>query len=1159
MTKGEHPSDNASELHAARAARIAAINLMEDAMFARRKAEETEQALRKSEERVRRKLESVLSPEGELGDLDLADLIDIAALQRLMDDFYAVAHIPMSIVDVRGQILIAVGWQDICTRFHRAHPETCAGCLESDTVLSSGVPEGQFKLYRCKNNMWDMATPILIGGKHLGNIFCGQFFFEDEVIDREVFRNQGRRRGFDEEQYLAALDRVPRLSHESVERGTAFLLGIARMLTRLGFSNAKLARLLAERDRLTDSLRESEQRLALAMAATNLGTWDYCPQTGSMQWDARCKELFGLPPNAEGDWNTFVTGIHPDDLARTLRTIESALRPDGDGSYAIEYRTVALNAERTVRWVRATGHAFFNEAREAVRFVGAIEDISERKRAEGELRASEKAFGLAFANNPAAIGVTTLAEGLFRDVNDTWVALFDYQRDEVLGRSARTLSIWPSVESADRFVRMLEDNGSLRNWEQEFVKKSGETFVTQLSAQVLTLRGEKVILSTLVDITERKRAEEALRESEQRLAVAKEAAGLGVYDYNILTGKIEWDARMRPLWGVAPDVPVTFDVFLSGVHPDDRARIKAGLAQAFRPAGTGHYATEFRVINLADGVERWVAATGQASFLQGQPVRVIGTVTDITPQKQAEAALQAAKAAAEAATEAKTRFLANMSHELRTPMNAILGMIDLAIPKTTNPTVYDCLETAKGSADLLLTLLDELLDSAKIESGRLDIEAAPFSLRQMLDQTTRVLFMRASEKGLSFSCEIPGKTPDALLGDRMRLQQVVFNLAGNAIKFTDQGKVEVRVRAVEEDPDVLEFAVRDTGIGIPPDAIQRLFQPFAQADASMARRFGGTGLGLSISKSLVEMMGGRMWVESEPELGSTFYFTVRMPKAESLLVESKVGSELPATAPLQLRILLVEDNAANQKLATYVLQERGHIVHIASDGQEAVDLTERESYDVILMDVQMPGMDGFEATSIIRSRETGERRVPIIAMTAYAMKSDRDRCLAAGMDAYLAKPISSRELIALVERLAAGVESVPSPHYRQPPEPSASVAVFDPPTALERCFNQRDLLVQMIDFFVDDVDKLLPQVGLALQRGNPDEMGRLAHRLKGTISHLAAERARDAARQVERIGQIAGSETEAEAAVQRLEQECQTLKAAVIKYRAASESNTARE
>ena len=402
-----------------------------------------------------------------------------------------------------------------------------------------------------------------------------------------------------------------------------------------------------------------------------------------------------------------------------------------------------------------------------------------------------------------------------------------------------------------------------------------------------------------------------------------------------------------------------------------------------------------------------------------------GTVSagaDITQLKRVEEALRQAKAAAEAANEAKSQFLANMSHELRTPMNAILGMIDVALPKAIDPTVQDCLQTAKGSADLLLTLLNDLLDSAKIESGKLELESAPFSLRRMLDQITRVLSVRASEKGLCFYCRMPDETPDAVVGDRMRLQQVLLNLAGNAIKFTERGEVEISLRALSQDGEAcLEFAVRDTGIGIPPSGLERLFQPFAQADASMARRFGGTGLGLSISQEpggddgrahLGRKRSGQgehvllhrpaAFGEGTPSrLRGPCRSSPRRPAAHCASCWWKTTPPIRSWPPTSCRIGAI-------------------VVEIAGDGQEAICLTEQNRYDVILMDVQMPGMNGLEATAAIRKREDGGSRVPIIAMTAHAMKGDRDRCLAAGMDGYLSKPINAQEMIGLVESLARG-------------------------------------------------------------------------------------------------------------------------------------------
>jgi CheY-like chemotaxis protein len=345
----------------------------------------------------------------------------------------------------------------------------------------------------------------------------------------------------------------------------------------------------------------------------------------------------------------------------------------------------------------------------------------------------------------------------------------------------------------------------------------------------------------------------------------------------------------------------------------------------------------------------------------------------------------------------------------------------LALPKEVDATTRDYLSTARESADLLLSLLNDLLDSAKIEAGKLELEEAPFSLRRTLEQITRVLSVRAQEKGLVFYSRWPDDMPDAVVGDKMRLRQVLLNLAGNAIKFTTRGEVTVNVTVdslINEEVH-LHFAIRDTGIGIPGGEIERIFEPFAQADTTTARRFGGTGLGLSISSNLTSLMGGRVWAQSQLGQGSVFHFTVRLPLAKLPLATDKPLRDVAAAPATALRILLVEDNPANQKVATYILRERGHMVEVASDGQEAVRMFDENDYDAILMDVQMPGMGGFEATQAIRVKENGAKRMPIIAMTASAMKGDREKCLIAEMDAYLSKPIDRNELVALVESLVA--------------------------------------------------------------------------------------------------------------------------------------------
>jgi signal transduction histidine kinase/HPt (histidine-containing phosphotransfer) domain-containing protein len=575
---------------------------------------------------------------------------------------------------------------------------------------------------------------------------------------------------------------------------------------------------------------------------------------------------------------------------------------------------------------------------------------------------------------------------------------------------------------------------------------------------------------------------------------------------------------------------------------------------------TGAVGEERAIETLKSGATDYVLKT-RLSRLGMAVRRAVAEADDVAARKRALEQLNAAKAAAESANLAKSRFLANISHELRTPMNAILGMIDIALPKVSDAVVQDCLQTAKESADLLLTLLNDLLDSAKIESGKLDLESAPFSLRKMLDQMSRVFAMRANEKGLTFRCHVQDVVPDLLMGDRLRLQQVLFNLAGNAVKFTEAGGVEIGVRCRSRDRAAcLEFEVRDTGIGIPPDHLDQLFQPFVQGDASMARRFGGSGLGLSICKSLVQLMDGDIRVESAPRAGTVFFFTVCLPLAEGLHGDAQRAAATAADTCAPLHVLLVEDNIANQKLANYILRERGHRVDIADDGKEAVRITEQIQYDVVLMDVQMPVMNGLDAAAAIRDREKDGRRVPIIAMTAHATPSDRDRCMAAGMDGYLCKPVRRDELIAAVEQLgAAGKRGGPAAE-----PPSAHQAACSPRTnscpqtpdnspinldqALARLDGKFELFQEMVGYFYSDGLELLPEIRSAAERGDAATMANKAHRFKGTVLYLGAAAATMALDRIESLGRL-GDVAGASLAVEAMEAEVARLAAALQRFR----------
>ena len=782
---------------------------------------------------------------------------------------------------------------------------------------------------------------------------------------------------------------------------------------------------ITEHRRAEMAAEAAKERLRRGQLYANIGTWEWNMITGELFWTERIAPLFGYPlGDLETSYDNFLAAVHPEDRQAVIDAVEACI--ERDVPYEIEHRVVWPDG--TVRWLLERGAVQRDAEGKPLQMIGVVQDIDDRKRA--ELALLEREQQLLEAQSLASLG-NWRADLLTGELvwSDEIYRIFGYEPGAI---TPSVDAFYAAVHPDDRqLVRddLLEAEKTGRhNVIHRIIRPDGRIrHVHEFAQAEVDAEGKLIGLTgTVQDVTDQVKAEQRIRESEQRFAFAVEGAGDGVWDWQLKTGEMSFSAHYEPMLGYRPgELVERVESWKDSVHPDDLAQVQQKLT-AYLEGRSDQYNVELR-LRCKDGNYKWVLcrSTVVERDAQGEPVRMIGIHSNISERKDAEEALIAAREEADRANRAKSEFLSNMSHELRTPMNAILGFgqlleYDDSLGEETQENVSEILKAGQH----LLELINEVLDLAKVESGRIDLSLEPVTIRPIVDECIGLVTPLAEQRGIALSRE--SLSGAAVRADRTRLKQALLNLLSNAIKYNREGgKVRLTVRP--EDSDRLCIQVSDTGRGIPADKLAELFQPFSRLDAE-GSDIEGTGIGLTITRRIVEMMGGSVDVESEIGVGSTFYIELPLETPASPdtpdvattpgAVPAQAASAQPATVSNQT-VLYIEDNPANLKLVAQIF---GHVPHIhlliAHTPSLGIELALAHRPELILLDINLPGLDGYQVLEVFKA-EASLKNIPVIAITANALPQDRERARAAGFADYLTKPLAVDRLLESVNTCLA--------------------------------------------------------------------------------------------------------------------------------------------
>ncbi len=753
--------------------------------------------------------------------------------------------------------------------------------------------------------------------------------------------------------------------------------------------------------------RESEQRFKIAAEAMSDLIYEWDMNNDSLRWFGDIESELGFEhgefPHTLEAW---INRIHPDDLAKLADAVEHHRTSTNPINY--EYRI----QQKDGIWIYWSdyGVPILGVDGKPKRWIGACTNITDKKKAELELIESEARYLAIFTNEIYAICIFEVDTSKIVDVNDAWLKLYGYQRNEIEQLTIKDVTA--ELESTKKAVKRSTQVGTVFIPKRHHLKKDGTTFFVELSAGPFTWKGRQLMYAFTHDITDRIRTENRLMESEQMLAETQKIAKLGSWEFEVATGEIIWSEETFRIAGIEPRDKLTLNEYMSIVHPDDHHLLLAALEKS--NSDKTPYEVELRHLR-PDKTCNYTLTRGMPVIENDKVVKFKGSVVDITELKKSEQRFKLAAKAAEDANKAKSTFLANMSHEIRTPMNAVLGFSELLEDLITDRQQKQYLDSIMSSGKTLLSLINDVLDISKIEAGKLELQLKPVNLQPICEEIKNAFTWKTKEKNLNFVLDIDKTLPCSLLLDEIRIRQILVNLVGNAVKFTEKGYVRLSLSKQFKDNDEsavdLVITIEDTGIGIPVEQKEMIFEAFRQQDAQNINKFGGTGLGLTITKRVVEILNGELSVESELGKGSKFEVKIKNVAVASVKAKEYSDDFISEVIKFQeAKVLIVDDIDVNRSLLINYLEPYNFDIIEAEDGKETIDLALSHKPDLILLDMKMPVMDGYEATKVIKSNKK-LKHIPIVAVTASSLKGEEKTINDIGCNGLLRKPVTRKQLI----------------------------------------------------------------------------------------------------------------------------------------------------